>query len=378
MLTVLQGDALQKLRELPDESVQCCVTSPPYWALRDYGVEGQIGLESTIEEYLEKMVTIFQEVKRVLRSDGTVWINLGDTYAGGGNGGGGAFSSVPDKKGEKRTGEPGSDKNVPMRKGSRGVTIKSKRIARGSGRWGGGNAPAYGAIKPKDLIGVPWRVAFALQADGWYLRSDIIWHKPNPMPESVADRPTKAHEYLFLLSKSEKYYYDADSIRTPYSDNTKPLSFETMDYSRRVVYKNGPNQKVPSGWDTRSGSHGNYHKEGRARGHNRTHEGFNKDWDHRTKEQQLSGGANKRTVWTVATKPYHEAHFATFPPDLIKPCILAGTPPNGVVLDPFGGSGTTGAVALELGRQAVLIELNPQYVELIRRRCAVTPGLPLG
>ncbi|MBE2181417.1 MAG: site-specific DNA-methyltransferase [Chthoniobacterales bacterium] len=300
----------------------------------------QIGLEETPEEFITRLVDVFREVRRVLKKDGTCWINMGDSYAGGGNGGGGSYA-----KDGIRAPKPGTDKNVPARHGNRGVA---------------------GPIKPKDLIGQPWMLAFALRADGWYLRQDIIWAKPNPMPESVTDRCTKAHEYLFLLSKSEHYYYDAEAIKEPVTGNAHARG-------------NGVNPKAyktPDGWDTSKGAggHGSIHRSGREKGRVRPKQ--NPSFS--AVVAGLVDTRNKRSVWTVATKPYKEAHFATFPPDLIKPCVLAGSRPGDVILDPFAGSGTTGAVALELGRSATLIELNPDYVRLIAKRCgSVTPGLPL-
>ncbi len=370
-LTILQGDALEQLRTLPDESVQCCVTSPPYWSLRDYGATGQIGLEPTVEEFISKLVAVFAEVRRVLRPDGTCWVNMGDCYAGGGNGGGGSFATDG-----IRAAKPGTDKNVPGRIGSRGVTVKSKRIDRGAGRWGGGNAPAYGDIKAKDLVGQPWMLAFALRSSGWYLRRDIIWHKPNPMPESVADRPATAHEYIFLFSKSERYFYDAEAIKEPVTGKAHPRG-------------SGKNPKC-AGWIDGPGSHrtvdharpgGSYkgsipgRKDGP--GQERRSKKPRQNESFCAAVADLVDSRNKRSVWTVPTFAYPEAHFATYPPDLIKPCILAGCPVGETVLDPFGGSGTTGAVAIELGRKAILIELNPAYIPLIERRCDVTPGLPL-
>lgn len=326
MLEILTGDALAMLKTLPDESVQCCVTSPPYWALRDYGHPEQIGLEKTPEEFVAKIVEVFREVRRVLKADGTLWCNLGDSYAGS--------WGAQGRQGE--TGELAGRSIVAARQ----ISVAAKRASKT------GSVTRLDGLKPKDLVGIPWRVAFALQADGWYLRSDIIWSKPNPMPESVTDRPTKAHEYLFLLSKSERYFYDAGAIK------------------ERAIADH------PAG--------------------NKTHKGAtayeNGATEHRTKQGLITYAQkavidptrNKRTVWTVPTAPYSEAHFATYPPDLIRPCILAGSRPGDTILDPFGGSGTTGMVALEMGRKAVLIELNPDYVDLIRKRCTVTIGLPLG
>jgi DNA modification methylase len=213
-------------------------------------------------------------------------------------------------------------------------------------------------LKPKDLVGIPWRVAFALQADGWYLRSDIIWHKPNPMPESVTDRPTKAHEYLFLLSKSERYYYDAEAIKEP------------AIYAEEARYDNGLNGHGGGVSHAGQGSSTRKFKSDKQRGHGRRHDGFNDRWDQMTKQEQCSKFRNKRSVWTVATQPYSEAHFATFPPKLIEPCILAGCPSGGLVLDPFAGSGTTLQVAQQLGRRGVGIELNPDYIKLAEKRTA--------
>lgn len=343
---IIQGDCIESLKTLDDESVNCCVTSPPYWGLRDYGTaewkggdpkcshkrdskhsdscstgqknlegaigdgiyktecpkcgatrkDSQLGLEETPEEYVANMVKVFSEVKRVLTKDGTLWLNLGDSYAGGGRGW----------------------------QYSKQGTIQQAHIDAGV-KYGSPTGKING-LKSKDLVGIPWRVAFALQADGWYLRQDIIWHKPNPMPESVADRCTKAHEYIFLLSKSSKYYYDHEAIM------------------EEASYKDQP----------RGGSKNRYEQ----------HEfgGDNKIYNTR----------NKRSVWTVNTRPYPEAHFATYPKKLIRPCIKAGCPQGGVVLDPFGGSGTTAEVANELQRDAILCELNPKYCELIEKRLSLT------
>jgi site-specific DNA-methyltransferase (adenine-specific) len=308
-LTIIHGDALSSLRELEDESVQCCVTSPPYWGLRDYGHEWQIGLEKTPEEYVARLVEIFREMKRALRNDGTLWLNLGDSYATGG----GAVGRCPG----------GGDQGERFLRAGM-INTQPNRM------------PLPG-LKPKDLIGIPWRVAFALQADGWYLRSDIIWSKPNPMPESVTDRPTKSHEYIFLLSKSQRYYYDADAIREP----------GTTGFERERQRPNGLRADEEKAGDFGFTSCG-------------------------IKEQR-----NRRSVWTVTTQPFSGAHFATFPPELIKPCILAGASVGGVVLDPFAGSGTTGKVAIELGRKAILIEPKAEYIEMIKKRCQTTIGLPL-
>lgn len=351
---ILIGDSLETLKTLESESVQCCVTSPPYWGLRDYGVEGHIGLEKTFDEFLEKLVAVFCEVRRVLKKDGTLWVNMGDSYAGGGNGGGGSFA-----KDGIRQAQPDTDKNIPLKKGNRGVMK---------------------GVKAKDLIGQPWALAFALRAQGWYLRSDIIWSKPNSMPESVSDRPTRSHEYIFLLSKSKRYFYDADAIREPciYDiDGTHQTARKARSHEGTKSFPTPEcNGMRPGRFKDASkfnGKHGD-----KQRGHSRRHHGFNERWDAMEREEQCSGMRNKRSVWTIAPSQYSEAHFATFPPDLIKPCILAGSRPGDLILDPFAGSGTTGQVALELGRCATLIELNPKYCKLIEKRIAgTTPGLAL-
>jgi DNA modification methylase len=271
---ILTGDCRAILPTLEAGSVQCCVTSPPYWGLRDYGTDGQLGLEATPQEYIEKMVAVFREVKRVLKDNGSLWLNMGDGF------------------------------------------------------------------QNKQLVGMPWRLAMSLQADGWYLRSDIIWHKPNPMPESVTDRPTKAHEYIFLLAKAERYYYDNEAIREPHAEPWRGNGEHEID--NPIFSKN------------------------------RMVEGIS--WTPAVR-QYNPAGRNKRSVWTIATQPYAEAHFATFPEEIPKFCILAGSKPGDTILDPFAGSGTVGKVALELGRCAILIELNPKYVQLIENRTSVTIGM---
>ena len=362
---ILEGDVLLQLRDLPDESVHCVVTSPPYWGLRDYKTDGQIGLEKTPQEYLEKMVTIFREVKRVLRKDGTAWVNMGDSYWASGRGGGGSYEK--ERRGWQQ--------------------IPSKRLPRGTGRWGSGNVKVAG-LKRKDLIGMPWRLAFALQEDGWWLRQDIIWSKPNPMPLSVTDRCTTAHEYIFLLTKSARYYYNAAAIRTRLADKTfstfgskrRRLTEDPLiaagNISRDVPERKPKQWKMPDGWDTGSGAHGSFHRNGREkgkksdkqRGHSRRHAGFNERWDLMSVAEQRSMGANRRSVWEIATKGYKEAHFATFPEEIPRLCIMAGCPEGGTVLDPFSGSGTTGMVALRLNRKYIGIEINPDYVEMSHRR----------
>jgi len=318
---VHRGDALELLRRLPDECVQCCVTSPPYWGLRDYGVAGQMGIEKTLAEYVSKMVAVFEEVRRVLRKDGTLWLNIGDSYA-------------------------------HNTKGSVGGSEKQRR---NKGAHYENNIHFNHGLKPKDLCGIPWRLAFALQASGWYLRCDIIWSKPNPMPESVTDRPTKSHEYIFLLSKSAKYYYDAEAIKEPaiYREDERP-------FGNAGGNRHGDEGKTyhPLYKDARSydGKHSD-----KQRGHGRRHAGFNDRWDQMSRKEQCSAMRNKRSVWEIATMTYKEAHFATFPPKLVEPCILAGSKPGDLVFDPFAGSGTTGEVAIRLGRKFIGFDLNEKY-----------------
>ena len=315
---VIAGDCITGLKTLPDEGVHCCVTSPPYFGLRDYGHEDQIGLESTPTEYVERLVSVFREVRRVLRDDGTLWLNLGDSYAAQRGG----------------THQPAET----LSGGHGGKTQSGERVNRDrcDGYNPSRNATAIG-LKHKDLIGIPWRVAFALQADGWYLRQDIIWHKPNPMPESVTDRCTKAHEYVFLLSKSQKYHYDAQAIA------------EKSECAGTIVeaYKSGKNVAGQQFRNTATGKHDVVVKDTR----------------------------NKRSVWTINPQPCHEAHFAVMPEALAELCIRAGCPAGGVVLDPFAGSGTTGIVALRHQRNFIGTELNTEYCEMARRR--ISNSMPL-
>jgi DNA modification methylase len=386
--TIIQGDALTRLKELPSESVDCCITSPPYFGLRDYGVDGQIGLEESPEAYVSKLVAVFHEVKRVLKDEGTLWLNLGDSYCG--------------YKGDNYGRTKG---NLPTHCTS--VLETGKRLDTGT--------PQTTGLKPKDLIGIPWMVAFALRADGWYLRSDIIWHKPNCMPESVTDRPTKAHEYIFLLSKSERYFYDNEAIKEDAVNQKMPGSNMT-DTKETYGKQNGGNSGL-------------------------------RDLRRKYKAEGLPQTRNKRTVWTIATKPFPKAHFATFPEALVEPCILAGTSERGVcpkcgkawerqvgkqtiylsnaakagttalagkghtssqvrenhdirlgpctqtetigwlpscqcscdpvpavVLDPFFGAGTTGLVAKKLGRCFIGIELNGAYIGMAQKRIAAVPN----
>lgn len=325
---ILVGDVIDMLATLDSESVHCVVTSPPdlYWGLRDYGVEGQIGLEPTPDAFIEKMVAVFREVRRVLRKDGTLWVNIGDSYSHGGCG-----SRDPERW-------PKQSRNDHHATHSKVQT----------------------GLKPKDLIGIPWMLAFALRADGWYLRQEIIWHKPNPMPESVRDRCTKAHEHIFLLSKSERYFFDAEANKEPVNGGA---------HARK-------SQKMPDGWDTTPGAHGSFHRDGREKGRPAgvtpksalPGSGIKANESFHAAVSDLVDIRNKRSVWTIATQPYADAHFATFPEELPETCIKAGCPAGGTVLDPFGGAGTTGLVADKLGRNAVLIELNPEYAAMAERR----------
>jgi DNA modification methylase len=288
---VLVGDVRTRLAELPDGSVQTCVTSPPYWGLRDYGQGDQLGLEPTPEEYVGQLVDVFREVRRVLADDGTLWLNLGDSYAH-------ATESLPPHRGE--------------------------RVNRDQRGMGGGTRKGHG-LKPKDLVGIPWRVALALQADGWWLRQDIIWHKPNPMPESVTDRCTKAHEYVFLLTKRERYHYDAQAVsESATSVGRIPGGNKKVDASRNDA---GRDMSLP-----------------------------------------VAETRNRRSVWTLPTKPFRGAHFAVMPEALVEPCILAGSSPGDLVLDPFTGSGTVAVVALRHGRDFVGVELNPEYAAIAEAR----------
>ena len=332
---VLIGDCIQSMKNLPDQSVNTCITSPPYFGLRDYGHDGQIGLEPTPDEFVSALVAVFREVKRVLRDDGTLWLNLGDSY----NSIGGIHSGRMDNQtgvgaGRRQWREGSARADGAVR--SDGVSRRNRD---------GTHAPG---LKPKDLIGIPWRVAFALQQNGWYLRQDIIWHKPNPMPESVKDRCTKAHEYIFLLSKSPKYYFDNGAIMVP-------AIYGEQHANKATSW--GMNRKHPN-----KANVADYAFTG----------------DNKTCHKNDDGAyvKNRRSVWTVTAKPYKGAHFATFPPDLIEPCVLAGCPEGGVVLDPFGGSGTTAGVALKHGRNAILCELNPQYAELIDSRVSEIVNKP--
>lgn len=303
---ITTGDCLTHLKILGDETVKTCITSPPYYGLRNYGADGQIGVEATIEDYVQKLVDVFTEVRRVLKPDGTLWLNLGDSYAGSWSG-----NSPRPEGGSQRSGQPGRQSKLNDRYPARGGYVPT-------------------GLKNKDLIGVPWRVAFALQASGWYLRQDIIWHKTNPMPESVRDRCTKAHEYIFLMSKSERYYFDHEAFKEP------SLT------AKEAKWDNGEN-----GHASAAGSTGSTRK-------------FSSDPTKR----------NRRSVWSVTSKPFKEAHFATFPTALIEPCVLAGSGVGDIVLDPFTGAGTTGLVAVSHQRQFMGFEINPEFTAMAERRIA--------
>jgi DNA modification methylase len=372
-IRIINGDCRDVLRTLEDASVNCCVTSPPYFGLRDYGVDGQIGLEQTPDEYVAEMVAVFREVRRVLRDDGTLWLNLGDSYANDGKWGG---------------------------------SSGGKHASALHGKSGIGRGKVTTGLKPKDLIGIPWRVAFALQADGWYLRQDIIWHKPNPMPESVTDRCTKAHEYVFLLSKSPRYYFDADAIAEQVAESSIARLAQDVAAqagSSRVPGKtNGAMKAVARPQAVRAS------QIAREKGLTQEHidairavgiadtgkalvttNGAGKNTDEikrlAAEAKDALGGyyreflmgdkRNRRSVWTVPTMPFKEAHFATMAPELAETCIKAGCPQGGVVLDPFGGAGTTGLCADRLGRDAILIELNPEYVAIARNRLTTDAGM---
>jgi DNA modification methylase len=296
---ILTGDVRQRLADIPDGSVRCCVTSPPYWGLRDYGNDGQIGLEQTPEAYVAEMVEVFREVRRTLTDDGSLWLNLGDSYWNNFGGGSGTMTT-------------GNAQAVKQR--------------------GRHQMPKHDLFKIKDLVGIPWRVAFALQADGWWLRQDIIWHKPNPMPESVTDRCTKAHEYVFLLTKSARYYYDNEAVLEPFANGGEWLGRSPNDSSLK---SGGNNDRADRGARATTGN---------------------------------DGGRNKRSVWSIATKPFKGAHFAVMPEALAEPCVLAGSAPGDLVLDPFTGSGTVAVVALRNNRRFIGVELNPEYVDIANDR----------
>lgn len=353
-VTIRHGDCREVLRTMPDESVHCIVTSPPYWGLRDYGVDGQIGLEQSMHDHIAILVDLFREARRVLRKDGTFWLNYGDAYSGGGRGG-----------------NPGGSQHQKQASNVGSLSVRS--IQRNP-------------LKPKDRMMLPARLAIALCEDGWWLRDEIIWHKPNPMPSSVRDRTTPAHEMIYLLSKSARYHWDFQAMQEAASQNTHArtvgkysgVNIDHVPVSRKI--------KVPGAWDLGAGAHGTIHRGGRTSATYADMPGVTpksapedslvkaKGSFHATTTEVLPF-RNKRSVWTIASAAFAEAHFATFPPALIEPCILAGCPAGGVVLDPFGGSGTTGLVADRLGRDAILIELNPEYAAIADRRIRGDAGM---
>lgn len=337
-------DALERLKKLPANSVDCCVTSPPYWGLRDYGVVGQLGLEPTPEKHIAALVKVFGEVKRVLKPDGTLWVNYGDTYASGVNG------------------RPAVEVVNDNRK------FRDKPFS-----------TVVGKLKPKDLVGLPWLLAFTLRDKlGFYLRSDIIWHKPNCMPESAKDRPVKAHEYLFLFSKSPRYYYDYAAALEPVAANNNGI----VQHPNALTFARTVNEPV------RPGHKGSQHRLSRGKGNSKSFRGggayvHSRNFQNSAaveretaeNKENRSGLRNRRTVWTIPTKGFPEAHFATFPSELVRPCLLAGCPAGGVVLDPFGGSGTVSLEAERQQKDSILIELNPVYAEIARRRIINDGGM---
>jgi len=360
-VTIRHGDCREILRTLPDQSVNCCVTSPPYFGLRDYGVAGQIGLEPTPDEFIAEMVAVFREVRRVLRDDGTLWLNLGDSYAGSGLGGN------PD--------------------GSPRQKQRSNRGSIDAGAIDRQRAKPPAGLKHKDLIGIPWLTAFALRSDGWWLRQWHPWVKRNPMPESTQDRPTSACETIFLLSKSPTYFYDYAAVKRTMAESSVQRLAQDIEGQKGSTRANG-GAKANGAMKAVGGD--------KQRGHSRRHAGFNDRWDAMEREEQRQSRAfrnsdffiqsidgpagavgNNReiTAFDMATQPFRDAHFATFPPVLIEPMILAGCPDGGTVLDPFGGAGTTGLVADRLQRNAILIELNPEYAAIADRRIRGDAGL---
>ncbi len=394
---IICADSREALARFPDGHFHCCVTSPPFWGLRDYGLEpmvwgpdcehewgeslrgvgrdnrngltgslgddsprytenlrgqpvagafcrrcnawrGTLGLEPTPELYVEHLVSVMREVRRVLRDDGTLWLNLGDSYAGSWG-----AQSRPN----------GNDIGSTLQGGS---MLSARQIeAHPRGQTHTGSIKDTPGLKPKDLVGIPWMVAFALRADGWWLRSDIVWSKPNPMPESVRDRPTRSHEYLFLLTKRERYYYDQGAIREPsIGQNEHDLTGPGYAAPGQTPQTGSRKSKMPDGWATHEGDHGSIHRDGREAG----------------APSVIRAGRNRRSVWEIPTQPFPGAHFAVFPEKLVEPCILAGCPEGGTVLDPFSGSGTVGLVAERLGRHSVLIDAKPEYCEMARARTA--------
>lgn len=361
---ILHGDCRDVLRTLSSESVHCIVTSPPYFGLRDYGVDGQIGLEPSPDDFVAQLVAVFREARRVLRADGTLWLNLGDSY-------------TPVNRGENA--RPRRETMVGMQVGNPHADIPTrKEVIR---------SIAASGLKQKDLMGIPWMVAFALRADGWWLRQQSPWVKRNPMPESTRDRPTSAVETVFLLSRSETYFYDYAAVKRTMAPSSVGRLAQNVEGQAGSARANG-GAKTNGAMKAVRGD--------KQRGHSRRHAGFNDRWDQMERQEQRGERAFRNTdlffastiaphgaigneaeiiAFDVATHSFKEAHFATFPPALIEPCILAGCPVGGVVLDPFGGAGTTGLVAARLGREAILIELNPEYAAIAERRINVDGGM---
>lgn len=366
---------MDRLRSMPDNHYDCVVTSPPYWGLRDYGVVGQIGLEPTLGEHLSVMVAVFEEIRRVLKKSGTCWINYGDCYATSPNG----RSAADTKKlsdddrtfRDKPFSTVGPIYDANYRKRTTGWIQAQRRED------SGGRVVAGGVLKPKDLCMVPNRLAIALQDAGWWVRSEIIWGKSNPMPESVFDRPATSHEKIWMLTKSAKYFYDAEAVRAQMKDSSLSRLAQDVDAQEGGHRANG-GAKTNGTMKAVGGSR----RSDKQRGHSRKHAGFNDRWDSMTKEEQSEGGRNLRNyepaplnVWRMATRPFKEAHFATFPAELAHRCIMAGCPPGGLVLDPFGGAGTTGMAAAHLQRKCDLIELNPAYALIAADRLRYSFGM---
>ena len=334
--TILRGDVRAMLKTLPDDHFDCIVTSPPYWRQRDYGMPEQMGLEPTPEAYVDAMVDVFREARRVLRPDGSLWLNIGDKWASGGNGGGGSYMA------------------------DRGDAWSHAKNSKG---W---RSPPVG-YKDKDLLGIPWMLAFALRADGWFLRQCNIWAKPNCMPESVRDRSTASHEYVFHLTRQNDYFYNADEARTPAQPSTETRLAQNVEAQQGSERANGG---AKTNGKMKAVARGD-----KQRGHSRRHAGFNDRWDAMERDDQVAQGANLRSVWWISPAQMREAHYAVMPPLLAEICICCGSRSGGNVLDPFGGAGTTGLVADRLGRHATLIELNPEYADIAKSR--ITKEAPL-
>lgn len=378
-VSILIGDVRERLAELPDDAFDCVVTSPPYWGLRDYGVDGQIGLERSLGEHLAVMVDVFREVRRVLKPSGTLWLNYGDCYATSPNGRSAADTKAAGNDDRTFRDKPSStvgpiyipDPRDADRRGNRS-TLDGGQTLHTPWRIGAG-----GHLKPKDLCMVPNRLAIAMQEDGWWVRSEIIWAKPNPMPESITDRPATSHEKIFMLTKAARYFYAADEVRQGLADASVARLAQDVEAQRGSNRANG-GTKTNGPMKAVGGSR----RTDKQRGHGRTYEGFNARWDAMSREEQSANGRNLRNYepapvqsWPIATRPFTEAHFATFPPELAERCLLAGCPKGGSVLDPFGGAGTTALVADRMGLDCTIIELNPEYAEIARNRITAEQGM---